>query len=189
LLNPRKNSSMQTIGMEFDWNMRAWWRLPNDFTVSVGGGMELEGGAQALLKNSNNPVNVNVAVAIGGAASASWTHHFGRLPAVATIGLRTPLLGTFYMPGYGETYYEMYVGNHAGLVHCGWPGNRQKFDCHLGIMLDLGATAMEVGYRLAWQRSAANNLVYRSITNAFTIGVIPGGLGMKRYRGPQIRPL
>ncbi len=188
LLNPRKNSSMQGIDVEFDWNMRAWWQLPQGFTLSVGGGVEMEGGALALLKNSNNPVSVNVAAALGAAASASWTGHLGRLPLVAALGLRSPMLGAFYMPGYGETYFEMYVGNHSGLVHCGWPGNRQKVNMHLALMMDFGKTAMEVGYRLNWQRAEANHLVYRSFSNMFTIGVIPGGLGLKKNR-LQIRPL
>ena len=188
LLNPRKNSSMQALDAEFDWNMRAWWELPEDFTVSVGGGIEIEAGALALLKNSNNPVSVNIAAAFGAAASASWTHRFGRLPVVTSLSVLSPLLGAFYMPGYGETYFEMYIGNHSGLVHCGWPGNRQKLNMHLSFMLDFGKTAMEVGYRMDFQRAKANNLVYRSMTNAFTIGVIPGGLGLKR-RMRQIRPL
>ena len=188
LLNPRQNSSMQAIDADFAWNMRGWWRLPQGFAVSAGGGLEVEAGALALLKNINNPVSVNVAAAVEAAASVSWTHRFWRVPTVVTLNLRTPLLGAFYMPGYGETYYEMYLGNHAGLVHCGWPGNRRKVNLHLGIRLDLGRTAMELGYRLDWQRASANNLVYRSSTNAFTIGVIPGGLGMKRPASRQIRP-
>ena len=187
LLNPRKNSSMQAIDAEFDWNMRAWWSLPHDFTISVGGGIELEGGALALLKNSNNPVSVNIAAAAGVAASGSWTHTFGRLPIVATLGLRAPLLGAFYMPGYGETYFEMYVGNHSGLVHCGWPGNRQKINMNLSVILDFGKTSMEVGYHLNFQRAEANRLIYRSFSNCFTIGVIPGGTGLRRHQA-QIRP-
>ncbi len=187
LLNPRQNSSMQSIDAEFAWNMRAWWRLPGGFALSVGGGPEIGAGALALLKNSNNPVSVNVAGALAAAASASWQHTFGRLPVVATLNLRSPLLGIFYMPGYGETYYEMYLGNHSGLVHCGWPGNHRKLAMHLNLRLDLGRTAMEVGYRLDWQRNSANHLVMRTLTNAFTIGVIPGGLGLKRP-SPQVRP-
>lgn len=188
LLNPRKNSSMQGIDAEFGWNMRGWWKLSNCFTISAGGGIQIEGGALALLKNSNNPVSINIAAALSAVASASWTHRFGRLPVIVTTGLESPLLGAFYMPGYGETYFEMYVGNHSGLVHCGWPGNRSKVALNLSVLLDLGNTAMELGYRFGWQRSEANNLIYRTMSNSFTIGVIPGGLGLKRKR-QQIRPL
>lgn len=187
LLNPRQNSSMQSFDAGFAWNMRAWWKLPEGFSLSVGGGPEIGAGALALLKNSNNPVSVNVAASISAAASASWSHTFGRLPVVATLNLRTPLLGLFYMPGYGETYYEMYLGNHSGIIHCGWPGNQRKLAMHLNVRLDFGRTAMEVGYRMDWLRNSANHLVYRTMTNAFTIGVIPGGLGVKSQT-PQIRP-
>ena len=187
LLNPRKNTSMQGIDAEFVWNMRYRLPLAGGFLLTAGGGPEIEAGALALLKNSNNPVSVNVAAALSAAASMSWTHWFGRLPVVACLDLRIPLVGAFYMPGYGETYFEMYVGNHSGLIHFGWPGNRTKIAAHLSLKLDFGRTAMEVGYRFGWQRAEACHLVYRNMSNAFTIGVIPSGLGLKRHT-PQILP-
>lgn len=187
-LNPRKNTSMQGISAEFAWNMRAMWRLPNGLCLTAGGGVELDAGVLGLLKNSNNPVSFDLAAAFGAAASVSWTHVFGRLPMVAALDARTPLLGAFFMPGYGETYYEILVGNHSGLVHFGYPGSRQKLRCSLTVKMDFGKTAMEVGYSLRYSRAEANRLVQRSAENMFIIGVIPGGLGLKR-RATEIRPL
>lgn len=187
-LNPRKNSSMQGISADFAWNMRRMWRLPMDFTLTAGGGIELDAGALALLKNSNNPVNIELAAAFGAAASASWVHTVGRLPMAFGLDLRAPLLGAFFMPGYGETYYEISVGNHSGLVHFGWPGSRRQLKGTLSVKMDFGKTAMEVGYAFRWSHAAANNLMLSSSSNMFTIGVIPGGLGLKR-KMRQIRPI
>ena len=187
LLNPRGTASMQGVDAEFDWNMQAYWRLPHNLTVSVGGGVELEAGALALLRNSNNPVALNIAASIGAAASLSWRTRISHLPILASLRLRTPLTGAFFMPGYGETYYEIYVGNHSGLAHFAWPGNRRKIHLSAGFAMDFGRTAMEIGYSLDAIRANANNLVYNSVSNAFTISVIPGGLGIKRKCG-GIRP-
>lgn len=187
LLNPRGTASMQGLDFEFDWNMQAYWRLPHDLTVSVGGGIEAEAGVLTLLRNSNNPVGLNFCAAFGAAASLSWRSRISRLPILISARARTPLIGAFFMPGYGETFYEIYLGNHKDLVHAAYPGNRRKIALDLSLALDFGRTAMEVGYTLRACRANANSLVYSSVSNAFTISVIPGGLGMKKHK-KEIRP-
>lgn len=178
--NPARNVAMQGFELEFSWQMAAFWRLPADFQVSVGGGPELAGGVLLLLRNSNNPVSVNLSAALAAGASLSKDFHIGRLPMTAQWRLRSPLIGAFFMPGYGETYYEIYLGNRKGLVHCGWPGNHFRLDSHLALQMDFGRTAMEVGYRFITDSMHANNLTTRQFTHAFTIGVIPHGLGRKK---------
>ena len=91
-----------------------------------------------------------------------------------------PLLGAFFSPGYGETFYEIYIGNHKNLIHCGWWGNNFGIGNLLSLKLDFGRTAMEIGYRYDYRSSFANNLVLRTAANNFVIGVIPGGLGLKK---------
>ncbi|MDE6272313.1 MAG: hypothetical protein K2M31_04835 [Muribaculaceae bacterium] len=179
LTNPAGNASMQGFDINFFWGMQAYKRLPHSITIGIGGGPELDGGVLTLLRNSNNPVSVNLSAAFSANAGITWQGRIGRLPVSATWSLRIPIVGAFFMPGYGETYYEIYLGNHSGLVHASWPGNHLRFNSRLAFQLDLGRTAMEVGYRMITDRMAANNLVTRQLTHAFTIGVIPHGLGRK----------
>lgn len=187
LLNPRKTASMFGLEVDFSWSMLAYWDLPQNLCIGVGGGPEIEAGALALLKNSNNPAMPDIAAGIGLDAFLSWRFRIGKIPMIAAYRYRMPLLGAFYMNGYGETYYEIWLGNREGLVNFGWPGSRTKIDSNLTLKLDFGKTAMEIGYRFEFNRAHANNLTYRFFSNSFTIGVIPGGLGIKS-RKPQIRP-
>lgn len=180
LLNPAGNASMQAFDLNFFWGMQAYWRLPESFSVAVGCGPEFDGGAMVLLRNSNNPVAANICAALSLSAGVNWRGRMGRLPVSASWSLRMPMVGAFFMPGYGETYYEIYLGNHSGLVHASRPGNRLGINSRLALQLDFGRTAMEVGYRIITDRVSANNLVNRRLTHSFSIGVIPHGLKSRK---------
>lgn len=187
LLNPRKTASMLGVNVDFSWSMLAYWSLPYNLQAGIGGGPELEAGALALLKNSNNPASPNLAAGLGMDAFLSWRYKIGRIPVIAAYRFKMPLIGAFYMNGYGETYYEIWLGNREGLVNFAWPGSRIKLDSFLSLKFDFGKTAMEIGYRFELNRAHANNLTYRFYSNSFSIGVIPGGLGLKRGKN-EIRP-
>ncbi len=183
--------SATTLGLDahFSWHMDRYFRLPHDLTVSIGGGPAITGGVLALLRNSNNPVDVTIKAAIELGASLHWRSKIGRIPIVCSERLSIPLIGAFFMPQYGETFYEIYLGNRRGLAHFAWPGNMPGIDNVLSISMDLGNTALYVGYRLSYTTAYANNLSTRMLTNGFVIGVIPGGLGLKRTPcRPQSRP-
>lgn len=185
LLNPAKNKAMNNLDFNFSWSMSRYWRLPHRLTISAGGGIDLGGGILALLKNSNNPVSADIHAALNARTELTWQTAIGRLPILARMNLSAPILGAFFMPEYGETFYEIYLGNRKGLVHCLWPGNYPDLKFRIAFGLDFGRTAMEVGYMLQWRRTSANHLVERENINMFTINVIPGGLKLKPRSGKK----
>lgn len=188
LVNPGGNALMQGFELEFFWGLGAYFRLPQNFSISIEGGPQAVGGTLLLLRNSNNPVTVNLSAALAAKAQLSWCGKFGKLPVTASLSARLPLVGAFFMPGYGETYYEIHVGNHSGLVHAAWPGNHLRLNMLCSLRFDFGRTALEVGYRFTGENTHANNLSNRYISNTFSIGVIPHGLGRKKSPSPELRP-
>lgn len=188
LLNPRSTASMMEADAGVSWDIGRYWRLNHNLVLTATGGVKIEGGAQALLKNSNNPVGVNIMGALMIGASLNWETRIKSLPVVPRLTVGIPLTGAFFMPGYGETFYEIYLGNREGLVHALYPGNYPSVDIKGAVMFDFGRTAIELGYHLRWRRSSANNLVDRVSRNMFSIGVIPGGLGMKIPSRKGLRP-
>lgn len=186
LLNPAQTARMVGLIGEFSWDMQWRKQLPNDFQITLGGGIDILGGAYYLLRNSNNPVQAMANVSLMPVASASKHFRIGRLPVLISDRVKLPSLGCFFSSEYGETYYEIYLGNHKGLAHLGWWGNNFRIDNLLSVTLDFGRTAMTLGYRLNVNTQWANNLNTKIITNSFVIGVIPGGIGLKkRPRMPQ----
>ena len=194
-LNMASMTSSARMGREYDfhaflsWGMMWQKRLPNNLTAGVGGSLGVYGGAVYNIRNSNNPVAAQAMTGIALNAMASWHFRIGRLPILLADRLSLPSLNIFFMPEYGESYYEIYLGNRRNLVHPGWWGNNFGIDNLLSLTLDFGKTAMQLGYRFSWQDSFANHLTGRTLRHAFVIGVVPGGLGLKKKNNDSISPL
>lgn len=182
MLNQRKNAAMLGVNMDIDWHLFYRFHPVDKLQVAVGGGPDVAGGLLYLPKNGNNPISVNAAVSLDLAASASWRMKIGALPVMIVDEVKMPSIGAFFSQQYGETFYEIYLGNHSGLIHCGWWGNRFGIDNELSFSIDFGRTAMRLGYKFSFQSQSACDLYTRTVSHSFVIGVIPGGLGMKNKR-------
>lgn len=182
LLNPQKTAGMIGMSGSFNWGMSWRTHLPYQVQVTAGGAIGIEGGAYYLLRNGNNPVEAIADVALSIRASVSKPFKIGRLPILLRDEISLPSLGVFFSPQYGETYYEIYLGNHKDLFHAGWWGNNFRIDNLLSATLDFGRTAMTVGYRFNAYTQWASHLNTKIFTHSFVIGVIPGGIGMKKKK-------
>lgn len=182
LRNPAGTASMIDLHAGFHWGMAWHTMIPGGVTLGAGGVAGLWGGLDWLTRNGNNPVAADFAAGIGAQFLASRPVMIGRLPVVVSERLILPLASGFFMPEYGETYYEIYLGNHHGLAHFGWPGNRMGLDNLIGVTLDLGRTALQVGYRYSMQSADANHLHARFHSHSLVVGVVAGGLGIKTRR-------
>lgn len=180
LLNPAQTARM--IGMEADFSWGMAWRkkFGKDFQFTAGGALEIVGGAYYLLRNGNNPVQAIANFSLNLTASLSKHFTIGKLPVLISDKISLPSVGVFFCPGYGETYYEIYLGNHKDLAHAGWWGNNFRLNNLLSFTLDFGRTAMLIGYRFSAYTQWANNLNCKTFGNSFVIGVIPGGIGLKK---------
>jgi len=184
LINRAGTAMELNLDVRFGFGLKWRTTLPTATQVAAGGALDIDGGMLYLTRNGNNPVSAkgNVALSITGAISHPIK--IGRLPILLYDEVRIPTIGAFFSPQYGETYYEIYLGNRKGLVHCGWWGNHFRIDNLLGATLDFGRTAMTVGYRFRADTSWVCNLNTHIYTHSFVIGVIPGGIGLKR-RSPN----
>ena len=189
LLNPARTARELDFHLMFQWGMMWQKRLPDNWLIGAGGTAGAYGGLLYLPRNGNNPVEAQFAVGIGAEAFVSRLFRIKKLPILISDRFTFPLMSGFFCQQYGESYYEIYLGNRKGLAHFGWPGNRVGVDNLLSATLDLGRAALEVGYRFSMQNEHANNLTTRFYNHAFVIGIIPGGLGIKSNRKDIITPL
>lgn len=173
LTNPTGNASMYDMTARFGWGLSWRHKFAGDWQVTVGPALDIFGGAMYAPRNGNNPVNAlaqaDIAVTAGLIRKMTW----GRLPVRISDEVRIPTLGAFFCPGYGESYYEIYLGNHRDLAHFGWWGNAFGIDNLLSLRLDLGRTGLQVGYRFDLRSFNANHLDTRLLRHSFQIAVIP----------------
>ncbi|MDE7180596.1 MAG: DUF3316 domain-containing protein [Muribaculaceae bacterium] len=173
LENPVGNASMYNITGRFGWGLSWKKEFATSWRVTVGPMLDIYGGAMYIPRNGNNPVTALASAGIDAAASLSWRGRWGRLPVVVADEVRVPTIGAFFCPGYGESYYEIYLGNHRNLAHCGWWGNAFGIDNLLSLRMDLGKTGLQVGYRFDLRQFRANNLDTQLLRHAVSIAVSP----------------
>jgi len=177
MLNPAGNAIMYGLTARFNWGLL--WRKDflRDFRATLGPMIDIYGGAMYLVRNGNNPVTALASAGIDVAGSLSYRFRIGRLPVEVSDEIRIPTLSGFFSPQYGETYYEIYLGNHSGLAHFGWWGNAMGVDNLLSFKLNLGRTGLQLGYRFDLRTFQACGLQTQLMRNAFVIGIIPNSTG------------
>ena len=187
--NPGKNHTMHSLNVDFLWGMMRRWR--NVFGVNglqffVGPTIDFDGGATYCGMNSNNPVSAQIRLSAGVMPAIVYPVRLGKLPVTLRYEAQLPVLGAFFSPDYGETYYEIYVGNHSGLVHFGWWGNR--FDMRNKVLADLhlGNTLLRVGYSGLIHTSYVSKISTRRFTHCFVFGL--GGEWMSIKPGTGVSP-
>ncbi len=172
--NPAKNANMWDLKVSASWSMLRRWNVPlwgQRFTLAAGPMIKGEGGGLYLQRNGNNPVSLKAAVNVGLTGAVFWHTALAKRPLTLRWQPSLPLLGAFFSPDYGELYYEIYLGNHSGLAHAAWPGNRFEMENLITADWRLGATALRIGYRGELITTHVNNLTTRCFTHSFVLGI------------------
>lgn len=171
-VNPAKNSAIWNAGMRGSWSMMRRYRLPVErLTAGIGPMTDLHFGCMYLPRNGNNPAQAHAAFTVGIAAFLTYGLHIGRLPVTIGYQPSLPLVGAFFVPEYGELYYEISLGNHPNSVHAAWPASYRAIYNLITSDLHLGSTTLRLGYRFDLISSQANHITSRHITHMAVIGI------------------
>lgn len=169
--NTVRNASIWDLDIEFRWGMMRRFKLDKGWEAGIGGSTNINGGLFYNGRNSNNPVAAQAAWNINLSAQAVWHTSLLRKDVTFRYLVESPLTGIFFCPEYDELYYEIWLGNHSGLVHGAWPGNYFRLDNLLTADIRLGSTILRLGYNCRILSSKANEIVTRRITHTAVIGI------------------
>lgn len=169
--NPAKNATMYSAIIDASWAMMWRHTIPAGVTLGVGPGTSINAGALYLSRNGNNPASAKASWTVDATGFASWSTKIWKIPLTLRYQPTLPLTGVFFSPDYGELYYQIYLGDHKGLVHAAWPGNYFMLDNMLTADLHFGNTSLRVGYHNNIFSSKVNDIVSQAITHSIVIGV------------------
>lgn len=181
--NPARNASMLYASLSATWGMQRLFNLPWGIRAGVGPQARGDLGVLYNERNSNNPASVKADVTVGAEGSLSYTVRLGRMPVTLRYQTAIPLTGVFFSPQYDELYYEIYLGNHAGLAHAAWWGNYFRWDNQITADLDFSATRLRMGFRSDLLSTRVNNITSRVCTFAFIVGVTTDWFSIPRRQG------
>lgn len=177
--SPIVNHSMWNMDFNISWGMMHRWKLSKKVGVYFGPATTLDMGVNYNSKNSNNPATAKVSWTIDMLGAATYKGKIGKIPYCARLQMQMPVTGIFFAPEYGELYYEIYMGNHSGLVRAVWPGNFFRLNNLLSIDLNLGGTSLRLGYRFDVSSVKASEIVSQRIEHIAVIGVTTEWISLK----------
>lgn len=187
--NRPNTSSMSGFDLSLSWDMLYRLSPIRNLQIGAGAGLELDAGALYLPRNSNNPVAARFSLDVTLNLRADYTLNLGRLPIVFTDRLSIPSLGVFFSPQYGQSYYEIYLGDHSGLAHCGWWGNHFALTNTLMAQIPICNIRLAAGYQTQCRSSYVNKINTRLISNSFMLGIATDWINVTRNHNDVSRKI
>ena len=171
--NPARNNTLHKVMGDITFAMQRRWRgvMARRLDLSAGPMAQLRAGVVYNPAASNNTVTARAYGGVGLAAMAALDTRVWRLPVTLRYQAQLPALGVFFAPDYGESYYEIYLGNRHGLAHVGWWGNRLDLNHYLGADLHLGRTVLRVGYRGRLERWRVAGIHVHDVTHSLVLAI------------------
>ncbi|MCD8287921.1 MAG: DUF3316 domain-containing protein [Porphyromonadaceae bacterium] len=170
--SPSGNGHIISAMLDYTHSQLYTLRFPCGIILRTGGEAGLSGGVLYNPRNSNNPASAKAVFTLGIAEMLTYTAHIGNYPITLRYSLSMPIIGIFFNPAFGESYYEIfYLGNHRGIVKFGSWQNRFDMNNLLTLDLPIRRCALRIGYDNIIRTCRANDLHYSHYSNAFLIGV------------------
>ncbi len=183
LRNPARNASMTDINLALQCDLQRSLKLPGthpSLKLAAGAGLLVDGGILYLPGNSNNPVAARLyaGLTLNGTASYDIRVRGHLIRLIDEICM--PTLGIFFSPHFGHSYYEIYLGEHSGLAHCGWWGNHFGIDNLVAAEIPVCSARLRLGYRLQITNSRASHIDSRITCHSFVLGITTDWLNITR---------
>lgn len=166
--NPIGNATSYYGNAEYTLNSFLPLWSKQGFRIMGGAGAHFSLGGIYNIRNSNNPAQLKTSLNVNAAMLAlyNWKKVAFRWQ------ISTPLIGAFFSPEYGHSYYEMFVlGNKSGTIHLGNPFNQQGIKNYITADYPVGKFILRAGYLRDYYRSETNNLITLLSSHQFIIGM------------------
>ncbi len=138
-----------------------------NFRLLGGGGAEAALGGIYNARNSNNPGSLKTSVDLNAAAMATYNWRIFTF----RWQLTTPLVGAFFSPEYGHSYYEIFtLGNNKGTVHFGSLHNRLALRNYFTVDIPIKKVTLRTGYLGNYYRTNVNELTTKIRSHQFMVG-------------------
>lgn len=168
---PARNADLDDASLRLNWRMNRSFSPLKGLTLAPGAGLQIDGGLLYLPRNSNNPVAARLyaGVTLNGTAAYRFNVKGREWRVLDEVCL--PSLGVFFSPHYGQSYYEISIGERSGLARCGWWGNHFAINNLVALEIPVCSIRLRLGYRLEVLNSIASGIHSRISVNSFVLGI------------------
>lgn len=164
--NPARNSreywlrAKYQLGGHYEFYRNAGLRL------SAGGFWDINAGGLYNERNGNNPATGRVYTNLNVSAMASykWKKYSIRWQ------MDMPFAGMLFSPRYGQSYYEISLGNTVGIVNFASLHNQRSLRNLVTVDVPFNKYMIRVGYLGDWYQTKVHSIQTHHYTHSFVIG-------------------
>ncbi len=170
------NTSITLMG-EWRWGYLYHFHipvLPAALEILAGGQLYGEGGMIYNMANGNNPVAMKLGAGAGITGMALYRFGSLRKPLSVRYQFFAPVLGAFFSPHYGQSYYEIFsLGNSEGVVRFSSLHNKPSLWQQISLDFQVfRKNTIRFSYVADIRQSDVNHLKYHQWSHIFMLGLV-----------------
>lgn len=172
--NPAKNATEYWFMLYYNWGGHYNLYQTEKFKFSAGAIWNTSAGVLYNERNSNNPASARLFsnVNISAIAFYKWKY------ATLRWQIDTPVLGILFSPNYGQSYYEISLGNSIGTANFASLHNQRALRNYITVDFPINKITLRVGYLGSYYQTKVNNLHTHTYSNNFMIGLVSESINL-----------
>lgn len=170
-LNPQSTSSMMYFGANCDLGILYRFKPINRIQFFAGGSWDVDFGFKNVVRNINNPVNLDMATNLNVNAVARYDVPVFKKIVRLQLALETPLIGCMFVPGVGASYYEMFeLGNLTDAFHFSSLHNKRGLNSTFTVDVPFNRATWRFGFKFSDLKYSTNDMVFHRSEFSLQVG-------------------
>lgn len=180
--NPAKNASEYYFLANYRIGGHYQLYKTDKFRLGLGGLWDLNAGVLYNERNGNNPATARAYTNLNLSAIASYKLKWAAL----RWQLDAPFVGMLFSPRYGQSYYEISLGNTVDIVNFASLHNQRALRNYISIDLPINKHIIRIGYMGSYYQTKVHNIQTHHYSNNFVIGFPLEGVKRPRAKAENI---
>lgn len=172
--NPAGNAREYSIMGQYNWGGHYNLYKTDRFRFSVGALWNISAGVIYNQRNSNNPASAkahsNINLSLIGFYNWKKITFRGQLDS--------PMFGILFSPHYGQSYYEISLGNSVGVVNFASIHNQRALRSYFTADIPISKISLRVGYLGSFYQTKVHDITSHIYSNSFVIGFVSESINL-----------
>lgn len=153
-----------------------------DFRLRAGALWDVSLGVLFNQRNGNNPASARAYTNLNLSATAfyNWKKFTFRWQ------VDTPVVGVLFSPRFGQSYYEISLGNSVGVVNFASIHNQRALRNYITVDYPIGKITIRAGYLGSHYQTKVNNINTHTYSNSFVIGLVTESLNISGAKSRKV---
>ena len=171
LHNPVGNATTWDGELQFNYGQHYHLMAQPKWNVALGGLLGAHLGGTYNTRNGNNPGQMRMALDLAVSAVAARQFALWKKRWTWRTQCDIPVMGTFFTPNYGQSYYEIFILGHTNRnIVFSHPFNAPSVRLLSTISIPFGTSSLTLGYKADIRQSTVHHLDRHAWHHTFLIG-------------------